>query len=81
MFDKNIFSERLRLLRKQNNLTLEKLGVELNLTKQTISRWETSDRLPTLDTLCSLCEHLNISANYILGLSDEPEPLYTKENK
>lgn len=73
MFDKKIFSERLKQLRLQQNLTLETLGNEFQVTKQTTSRWETGDRVPSIDIVYSLANYFNVSSDYLIGLTDNPE--------
>ena len=34
------FNEKLTMLRKQNGLSQEELGYKLNVTRQTVSKWE-----------------------------------------
>ena len=51
----------LRELRKQKCLTQEKLGFEAGLDRTYISVLELGQRSPTLDTLFSLCEVLDVS--------------------
>lgn len=53
------FGSRLRALREGRNWSQEKLGFELNVTKATISKWESSHVRPNLDTL------LNIKALFV----------------
>lgn len=73
IFNKNIFSSRLKQLRKDNNLTLQELGTNLNVTKQTTSRWETGDRLPTIELLVSISNYYQVSIDYLLGVTDNPK--------
>ena len=73
MFSQNKLMERLYLLRKERHLTLEQFGVEIGVTKQTASRWESGNRQPTLDKLCMIAEFYGVSADYLLGLSDKRE--------
>ncbi|WP_073666188.1 helix-turn-helix domain-containing protein [Pseudomonas aeruginosa] len=55
------FGKALRELRKQKRLTQEKLGFEAGLDRTYISVLELGQRSPTLDTLFSLCEVLDVS--------------------
>ena len=72
MFSQNIFGQRLRELRQSRQLTLEQLGAEFNVTKQTVSYWEKGDRLPPLDIATALARYYAVSLDYLVGLSDKP---------
>lgn len=54
-------------LRKDKNLTQEKLGEKLGITNKTISRWETGIYLPDIEMLQILSKELNVSINEILA--------------
>lgn len=73
MFSQNIFGQRLRELRQKRQLTLEQLGTEFNVTKQTVSYWEKGDRLPPLDIATALAKYYAVSLDYLVGLSDDPK--------
>jgi len=66
------FSDRIKSLRKQNNLTQEMLGEKMGLAQKSIASWETEKSFPDTPTLARLCTYFNISADYLLGLSDDP---------
>lgn len=66
-----MYGERLRIARKKRNLTLINVGIQLNTTHATISRYENGKLEPNLDTLKALCKLYNVSADYILGLKTE----------
>ncbi len=61
MFNNNLFSERLKNLRLSKNLTMENLGTQFSVTKQTISRWESGYRLPTLNVTYNIAKYFNVS--------------------
>ncbi|WP_326907840.1 helix-turn-helix domain-containing protein [Sedimentibacter sp. MB31-C6] len=69
MFPKKIFCTRLKELRLEKNLTLKQLGSIFHVTKQTISRWETGDRIPSIEIVYMLSEYFNVSTDYLLGKS------------
>lgn len=73
MFSQEIFCYRLRQLRQSRNLTVEQLGYEFNVKRQTVSRWELGNRLPPLDVATALAEYFNVSLDYLAGLSDNPK--------
>ncbi len=72
MFSQEIFSSRLKEIRTKNNLTLQELGKFLNVTKQTIGHWETGIRVPPLEKTCLLAEYFDVSIDYLVGRSDNP---------
>jgi transcriptional regulator with XRE-family HTH domain len=71
MFSREIFCRRLRDLRQSHDLTLEQVGANFNVTKQTVSHWEKGDRLPPLDVATALAEYFNVSLDYLVGLTDK----------
>ena len=53
-------------LRKSKNLSQEELADKLNVTRQTISKWETGQSTPDFDKIIPLCEIYGISADELL---------------
>lgn len=68
--------ERLRHIRKVAGLTQKQLEAVSGVPQNTISRVEigTVQEIST-KTLAGLAKALNVSADYLLGLKPEPEPL------
>ncbi len=63
--------EKLLNLRKQKNLSQEEVANRLNVSRQTISKWETDQSTPDLDKIGPLCELFEISADeLIIGKSN-----------
>lgn len=58
--------ERLFELRKNKNLTQDDVSEILNVTRQTISKWETNQTTPDFDKIVPLCELYGISPNELL---------------
>lgn len=44
-----LFKEKLKKLRKEQNLTQEQLAEKLNVSRQAITKWETSDGTPDIE--------------------------------
>lgn len=57
----------IRELRKANNLTQEQLAERTKLTSNSISRMERGLLMPSIPTLCDLCNALNTNADTILA--------------
>ena len=58
--------EKLYELRKGRNLTQDEVAEKLNVTRQTISKWETNQSVPDFDKIVPLCELYGISPNELL---------------
>lgn len=62
--------ERIAMARGYNRLTQGQLAAAMNVTVQTISNWERSRRMPDADAMRNLCMIMNVSCDWLLGLSD-----------
>ncbi len=70
-----IIGQRLKDLRKEKNLTQEKLANILNTNKSVISRYEKGTNLINFSFLYEICKKYSISADYLLGRIDSPKYL------
>jgi transcriptional regulator with XRE-family HTH domain len=72
MDTKNIFSQRLKELRKKKNYTQRDLAEKAAISFQAISTYEKegNSSLPSGDALAHLAQALETSADYLLGLTD-----------
>lgn len=68
-----IFGIKLRTLRQASGLTQEQLANRLDIVKASISGYEQDRIYPSIDILIKLCRFFNVSADYLLGLSDAKE--------
>ena len=74
MFSKELFGQRLYEMRKKNHETQTDLGNVLGLAKSRVSEIESGKNTTTAEKIALICEHYRISADYLLGLTDDPEP-------
>ncbi len=56
----------LQILRKMTNMTQEKLAEKMNVSRQTISKWELGAILPEVEKLVELCETFHCSIDQLL---------------
>ena len=69
------WNERVAAARKAAGLTQEALGEKLGVSRQAVSKWESGQAVPDLDTVAKLCLALGFSADYLLfGREDAPAP-------
>lgn len=54
-------------LRKKNNLTQEQLAEKLNVTRQTISKWECNETSPSIEDASKLANIFNVSLDELVG--------------
>jgi Predicted transcriptional regulators len=59
-------SEKILNLRKANNLTQEELAEQLNVSRQSISKWESEQAIPDVDKLIALGDIFKVSLDYLL---------------
>lgn len=62
--------KRLRDAIKNSGLKQNEIAYKIGVSPQTVSRYMKTDTFPALDTLARLCNLLDISADYILGVKD-----------
>lgn len=67
------FAQRIAAIRKKLKLSQEKMGELANVSQRTVAFWEGGDRMPSYSVLTDLAIKLDVSVDYLLGLSDEPK--------
>lgn len=65
-----MFCDKLRELRRQNNLKQSDLAQILHVGTSTVSGWEIGKYLPDINILSSLCDYFQVPADYLLGRSE-----------
>ena len=66
-----IFGNRLREIRTEYKVTQQTIAKIFNVSKMTISAWETDKQEPSIDDIAKLCKFFKVSSDYLLGLEDE----------
>lgn len=69
------FAARLREQRERANLTQDALGDRVGVRQGTVSSWETDATEPRVSEIRSLAKILACTTDYLLGLSDAPQPM------
>ena len=64
------FSEKLFTLRKAKNLTQEQLAEQLDVSRQSISKWESGQSTPDLEKIAALSAVLDVTTDYLLKPSE-----------
>ena len=58
-------------LRTKNRLSQEELAQKVFVTRQSVSRWETGETIPNIETLKLLSNIYDVSINTLLGSPQE----------
>lgn len=78
MFNRTIFSTRIKLLRKAYKFTIIEFSSYFKIiSKATIGFWEKENNIPSADVLADLSTFFGISMDWFAGFSNIP---YTKES-
>ena len=81
MFSKKIFGERIHELRKNAGETQKFLGELIGVKKGQISGIEKGHATTSAERIALICQHYGVSADYLLGLTDDPEPKYGAQTR
>ena len=71
---------RIREVRKERGLTQEKVARRMNMTQTQYSRYERGENEIKVNVLVDLCQALDISADYLLGLTEHKRSLEDIKN-
>ncbi|MGF0096419.1 helix-turn-helix domain-containing protein [Peptoniphilus sp. SGI.035] len=66
------FQTRLRELRMKNNLSQLELSKILNISNVTLSQYENGVRKPDINTISEFADYFNVTTDYLLGRSSNP---------
>ena len=65
------YTERMRALREDNDLTQKDIADMLGVAQTTYSQYELAKRPMPIDYLVALCDYYKVSADYMLGRTDK----------
>ena len=60
------FSEKIQIIRKHHSLSQDEMADRLNVTRQTVARWETGQTLPDADKLIAIGKMFSVTIDYLL---------------
>lgn len=65
--------QRIQSLRKTKNISQEQLADIMNVSRQAVSKWESSQSQPDLENMIALSNYFEVSTDYLLK-GEEPKP-------
>lgn len=72
MLDKNLLGQRLLELREKRKISQTAVAALLGVTRTQVSDIENGKSGTSLDRFYQLCEYYKVSADYLLGITDDP---------
>lgn len=72
-YDKKSFAQILSELRRTAGLSQRKAAADLNISQALLSHYENGAREPGLNFVCRVCAYYNVTADYLLGRSPNPD--------
>ena len=74
-----MFNNNLKNLRKQKGMSQDALAAELNVVRQTVSKWEKGLSVPDVETLHKIAEVLEVPISTLLGEDIKEQNANTSE--
>ena len=72
MENQKTFAKNLSELRRRNGLSQRKAAADLKISQALLSHYENGAREPGLGFVCRVCDYYNVTADYLLGRSPNP---------
>ena len=63
---------RIRELRRARRITQLKMALDLDMSQNTISRYESGEREPGIAELIRIADYFRVSIDYLVGRTDDP---------
>ena len=57
------FGDNLKLIRKNKKMSQEQLAEKMNVSRQSVSKWETAEAYPEMNNILELCKIFNCKIN------------------
>ncbi len=71
MKTQEVFSHRLRKLRKERKMSQKELAQALNLSDVSVSRYELGTAQPSIETIQTICNLFGVTSDYLIGTTDK----------
>lgn len=71
---RTMIGNKIRELRTQRRMSQTDLGKALNVSQQTVTKWENSRAEPSSTAITNISNYFNVSADWLLGRSKERNP-------
>ena len=76
-----MLAERLRDLRRRNNITQAKFARAIGVAQQTVGGWEKNNSSPNYELLNKIANYFNVTTDYLLGREEKAPPPLSLEQR
>ena len=76
-----MLEQRLKELRKRENITQVQFAKIFDISAGTIAMWETGKREPSIDMLVKIANYFDVSVDYLLGKTNKKTPADLADNE
>lgn len=73
--------KRIKEIRKEKGYSQEKIAKKIGMEQTQYSRYERGENEIKVNVLIDICKALNVSSDYLLELTDNPETFWTLKQK
>ncbi|MDQ0873752.1 transcriptional regulator with XRE-family HTH domain [Paenibacillus sp. V4I3] len=76
-----MFAKRIEQLREREKITQKNLALKLGIARTTYSGYENGAREPDLETLKKIADYFEVSTDFLVGRTDDPNMYFSEEYK
>ena len=73
-------AEKISTFRKKNGWSQEELAERLNVSRQSVSKWESAQSIPELDKIVQMSELFGVSTDQLIKDGDLPKTYAERED-
>ena len=77
---KKAFGKRLKDIRNKRGVSMAYVADRVGVARSTYAGYETQERFPPIEVLAGISEILGTSTDYLIGLTEDPEPKTVPKN-
>ena len=66
----SVFATNLRSVMREKKITQQEIADVIGISRQAVSQYQDGSTLPNIETLCKIANFLNVSSDFLLGLTD-----------
>lgn len=70
----SVLGKRIKYTREKLNYSQKRLADALKISNVQLSRYESGDRKPEPEMIAAIAEYLEVSTDYLLGITDDSSP-------
>ena len=72
-------SEKIQILRRDNNWSQDELAEKLEVSRQSVSKWESGKAVPDPEKILAMAKLFDVSTDFLM--KDEQEPIFVDDEQ